>query len=98
MQEDFHYYATYCAAFLAGYSHKESHDIAYSAQFVDLCSATLLTKIHAPVKAATTMLQLEMMDGGLISSGYSISRESGHPSTSFRVTFTRRKADAPSGT
>ena len=62
MQEDFHYYATYCAAFLAGYSHKESHDIAYSAQFVDLCSATLLTKIHAPVKAATTMLQLEMMD------------------------------------
>ena len=62
MQEDFHYYATYCAAYLAGISHEESLDICYSAQFVDLCSATLLTKIHAPVKAATTMLQLEMMD------------------------------------
>ena len=23
MQEDFHYYATYCAAYLAGYTHKE---------------------------------------------------------------------------
>lgn len=62
MQEDFHYYATYCAAFLAGYSHEESLDIAYSAQFVDLCSATLLSKIKAPTVAATTQLQLELMD------------------------------------
>ena len=62
MQEDFHYYATYCAAFIAGYSHEESLDIAYSAQFVDCCSRTLLSKIKGPQAAATTQLQLELMD------------------------------------
>lgn len=62
MQEDFHYYATYCAAYLAGYSHEESMAICYSAQFVDLCSRTLLEKLNAPLAAATTQLQLEMMD------------------------------------
>ena len=62
MQEDFHYYATYCAAFLAGYSHEESLEVCYSAQFVDLCSRTLLSKLNAPGIAATTQLQLEMMD------------------------------------
>lgn len=62
MQEDFHYYATYCAAFLAGYDHEESLDIAYSAQFVDLCSRTFLFSIKGPSDAATTQLQLEMMD------------------------------------
>ena len=45
MQEDFHYYATYCAAMLAGFTHEESLDICYSAQFVDVCSATLLSKM-----------------------------------------------------
>ncbi len=62
MNEDFHYYATYCAAILAGYSHEESQTICYSAQFVDLCSRTLLTRIQAPINAATTQLQLELMD------------------------------------
>ena len=62
MQKDFHYYATYCAAFIAGYSHEESLDIAYSAQFVDLCSRTLLSKLKAPLSAATTQLQLELMN------------------------------------
>ncbi len=62
MQEDFHYYATYCAAFIAGYSHEESLDVAYSAQFVDCCSRTLLAKIKGPQDAATTQLQLELMD------------------------------------
>ncbi|MBQ9333134.1 MAG: hypothetical protein IJS12_02255 [Lachnospiraceae bacterium] len=62
MQEDFHYYATYCAAMLAGYSHEESLDICYSAQFVDLCSRTVLVKLGAPAIAATTQLQLELMD------------------------------------
>ncbi len=62
MQEDFHYYATYCAAFIAGYSHEESLDIAYSAQFVDCCSRSLLSKIKGPRSAATTQLQLELMD------------------------------------
>ena len=62
MQMDFHYYATYCAAFLAGYTHEESLDIAYSAQFVDCCTRTLLSKLKAPLSAATTQLQLEMMN------------------------------------
>ena len=62
MNPDFHYYATYCAAFLAGYSHRECLEIAYSDQFVDLCSATLLDKLKAPRAAATTQLQLELMD------------------------------------
>ena len=62
MQMDFHYYATYCAAYLAGYSHEESLDVCYSAQFVDWCSRTLLAKLKAPRSAATTQLQLELMD------------------------------------
>ena len=62
MQEDFHYYATYCAAFMAGYSHEESQDICYSAQLVDLFSRTFLTKIKGPLSAATTQLQLELMN------------------------------------
>ena len=62
MQLDFHYYATYCAAVIAGYSHGESLDIAYSAQFTDCCSRTLLSKINGPLSAATTQLQLELMD------------------------------------
>ena len=62
MQIDFHYYATYCAAYLAGYSHEESQAIAYSAQFVDCCSETLLKNVQAPRAAATTQLQSELMD------------------------------------
>ena len=65
MQKDFHYYATYCAAYIAGYSHEESLAIGYSAQFVDCCSASLLTKLNGPKAAATTQLQLEMMDAKL---------------------------------
>ena len=59
---DFHYYATYCAALLAGYSHEEGAEICYSAQLVDLCSRTLLGKLKAPKAAATTQLQLELME------------------------------------
>ncbi len=62
MQEDFHYYATYCAAVIAGYSHEESLDICYSDQFTDLCSKALLQKLKAPAAAATTQLQLELAD------------------------------------
>ena len=62
MNADFHYYATYCAAILAGYSHEESQIIAYSDRFVDHCSMTLLSKIGAPLAAATTQLNLELMD------------------------------------
>ena len=62
MNPDFHYYATYCAAILAGFSHDESMALCYSDQLVDLCSATLLTKIKGPLSAATTQLQLELMD------------------------------------
>ena len=62
MQMDFHYYATYCAAKLAGWSHEDSLAIAYSAQFVDCCSRTLLSGLKAPLSAATTQLQLELMN------------------------------------
>lgn len=62
MQLDFHYYATYCAAYLAGYPHDESMQVAYSAQFVDCCSRSFLSKIHGPSSAATTQLQLELME------------------------------------
>ena len=62
MQADFHYYATYCAAVLAGYEHEDALRLAYSAQFVDVCSRTLLAKIKGPSQAATTQLQLELMD------------------------------------
>lgn len=62
MNADFHYYATYCAAFLAGYTHEECQDIAYSDQLVDLCSKTFLSSLNAPLSAATTQLQLELMD------------------------------------
>ena len=62
MQLDFHYYATYCAAVIAGYTHKESLDIAYCSQFTDCCSRTLLSKIGGPLSAATTQLSLELMD------------------------------------
>lgn len=65
MQKDFHYYATYCAAYIAGYSHEECLAIGYSAQFVDCCSRSLLTKLNGPKAAATTQLQLEMMDAKL---------------------------------
>ena len=62
MQIDFHYYATYAAAFLAGYTHEESLDIAYSAQLVDVCSRSFLSGLKAPLSAATTQLQLELVD------------------------------------
>lgn len=62
MQMDFHYYATYAAAYLAGYSHEESMVICYSAQFVDECTRTYLRSIKGPLSAATTQLQEEMAD------------------------------------
>ena len=62
MRIDFHYYATYCAAYLAGYSHEESLSICRSSQFTDCCSATLLSGVGAPLSAATTQLHLEMMN------------------------------------
>lgn len=62
MQEDFHYYATYCAAYLAGYSHEESLTIAYAAQFVDCCSVSLIQKLGGPKAAATTQTQIELVD------------------------------------
>lgn len=62
MQEDFHYYATYCASYLAGYSHKECLDICYSAQFTDCCTETLLKKLNAPALASTTQSQIELLN------------------------------------
>lgn len=62
MQIDFHYYATYSAAILAGYSHEEALAIGYSSITVDFCTKTLLTKLEAPRIAATSQSQMELMD------------------------------------
>ena len=62
MNQEFHYYATYCAAILAGYSHQESEAIGYSACMVDFCTGTLLSKLNAPLNAATTQTQIELVD------------------------------------
>ena len=51
MQKDFHYFATCCAAMLAGWSVDESLEIATCAQMVDLCSATFLAKVKGPKSA-----------------------------------------------
>ena len=69
MQLDFHYFATFCAAVIAGYTNEESLDIAYSAQFVDECSVTLLDKLKGPKSAATTQLQSELMEAPTDRSG-----------------------------
>lgn len=62
MNADFHYYATYCASVIAGYSNEEAEKIAYSANFVDCCTSTMLKKCGAPLSAATTQSQLELAD------------------------------------
>ena len=62
MQKDFHYYATYAAAILAGYTHEESLAICYSDQLTDLCSKSFLSKLGGPLSAATTQLAMEMAD------------------------------------
>lgn len=62
MQKEFHYYATYCAAYLAGYTHDDCLQIAHSAALVDFCSEDYLAELSAPATAATTQLQLEMVD------------------------------------
>lgn len=60
MQEDFHYYAAYCAAYLSGFSHEESVRIGYSDQYVDCCTETYLGKVRGPRQAATTQTQPEL--------------------------------------
>ena len=60
MERSFHYYGTYCAALLAGYSIEESQELCYSAFLVDKCSRTFLKRIGGPQEAATTQLPVEM--------------------------------------
>ena len=60
MQEDFHYYAAYCAAYLAGFDHEESLRIGYADQFCDCCTETYLGKVKGPRAAATTQSQPEL--------------------------------------
>ena len=62
MQADFHYYATYCAAYIAGYSHDEALALCYSDQFVDCCTKTFLKSVSATVHAATSQSQAELVD------------------------------------
>lgn len=69
MQIDFHYYAAYCAATLAGFDHSQSLAICTASQYVDCCTKTSLKKMNAPLSAATTQTQMEMVDArpGLLS-------------------------------
>ncbi|MBR3224141.1 MAG: hypothetical protein IKF78_02320 [Atopobiaceae bacterium] len=60
MERSFHYYGTYCAALIAGYSVEESKELCHSAFLVDKCSRTFLTRIGGPESAATTQLPVEM--------------------------------------
>ena len=62
MQLDFHYYATYCAAYLAGFKPADAKVIATASQFTDECTKTLLGAIGAPVAAATTQTNFELAD------------------------------------
>jgi len=60
MERSFHYYGTYCAALIAGYSIEESQELCHSAFLVDKCSRTFLERIGGPRSAATTQLPVEM--------------------------------------
>ncbi|MCF0261199.1 MAG: hypothetical protein HUJ54_15165, partial [Erysipelotrichaceae bacterium] len=60
MNLDFHYYATYCAACLAGYTPEEAADISYAAAMVDNCTATYLQSVKGPEYAATTQTNAEL--------------------------------------
>lgn len=60
MNADFHYYATFCAAAFAGYSYEECLKICLSAQLVDLCTRTFISRVKGPGNAATSQLQSEM--------------------------------------
>ena len=60
MERSFHYYGTYCAALIAGYSIEESQELCHSAFLVDKCSRTFLKRIGGPLSAATTQLPVEM--------------------------------------
>ena len=60
MERSFHYYGTYCAALIAGFSHEESLEICHSAFLVDKFSKTFLERIDGPREAATTQLAIEM--------------------------------------
>ena len=95
MNGDFHYYATYCTAILAGYSHEEACDICYSAQFVDLCSRTFLSSVNGPKAAATTQLSAELVEQKTDFLGLQEITRYGHRSISCRMICMPRKRDVP---
>lgn len=64
MQIDFHYFATYCAALLAGYSEQESSSISYGAQLPDECTSTMMGALGCPLEAATTQGTSELANVG----------------------------------
>lgn len=60
MQRDFHYYATYVAALLAGYGHEECLEICYSDQLVDHFTQAFIDRIGAPKASATTQSSADL--------------------------------------
>ena len=61
MQIDFHYYATYCAAVLAGHTPQHSAEIAFSAQLPDRCSRSFISGLDGPLEAETTQLAADLL-------------------------------------
>lgn len=53
MNQDFHYYGTYCAARIAGFEHNQAETIAFFAQFVDDCTASNIKKIRGKLDDTT---------------------------------------------
>ena len=98
MEKSFHYYGTYCAACLAGYSHEESLEIGYCAQLVDHCAKTFLKRIDAPLSAATTQLTGEMTQMRFDVVRLMTSREYGRRSTSCPMTSMHKWTKEANGT
>ena len=85
MNMDFHYYATYLAARVAGYEKEEAKTIACAAQYVDESDAGMIDKKLLPGMAETTPT-IESM-GTLLGRNVDAS---GGAFTSFRETFMKR--------
>ena len=61
MNKDFHFFATYTAARLAGFTIDEAYVIGAASQFTDMCTKTFLDAIGGPVSAATTQVNAELI-------------------------------------
>jgi hypothetical protein len=61
MNKDFHFFATYTAARLAGFTIDEAYVVGAASQFTDMCTKTFLDATGGPVSAATTQVNAELI-------------------------------------